>query len=119
MIFLILLGLLSGIVSGMGIGGGTILIPALSILLGLNQQTAQGVNLVYFIPTACIALVTHNKNKSIQKHILWKIVVSGVLGAVIGSFIAIQIQPALLRRMFGFFLLCMGVLELCKKEKNK
>ena len=50
MIFLLfLIGLVSGIISGMGIGGGTILIPALSIFFDYEQHTAQNFNLIYFI----------------------------------------------------------------------
>ena len=56
------IGFFSGIISGMGIGGGTILIPALLFLTEVNQQQAQGVNLIYFIPTAVMALITHRKN---------------------------------------------------------
>ncbi|MDR1913813.1 MAG: TSUP family transporter, partial [Clostridiales bacterium] len=63
----VIIGLLSGIISGMGIGGGTILIPALCILYDTQQQTAQNINLIYFIPTAIIALITHVKQGNIEK----------------------------------------------------
>ena len=63
MILEILTGFLSGIISGMGIGGGTILIPALSLFLNINQHTAQGVNLLFFIPTAIVALFIHKKKR--------------------------------------------------------
>ena len=59
MILLAVVGLLAGIISGMGIGGGTILIPALVMLTDISQQGLQGINLVFFIPTAIIALITH------------------------------------------------------------
>ena len=62
MILLAVVGLLAGIISGMGIGGGTILIPALVMLTDISQQGLQGINLVFFIPTAIIALITHFKN---------------------------------------------------------
>ena len=55
------IGFFSGIISGMGIGGGTILIPALLFLTEVNQQQAQGVNLIYFIPTAVVALIAHRR----------------------------------------------------------
>ena len=58
MIWIIVIGIVSGMISGMGIGGGTILIPALLFLQDMNQQQAQGINLIYFIPTAVIALIT-------------------------------------------------------------
>ena len=61
-------GFFSGIISGMGIGGGTILIPALLFLTDINQHQAQGVNLIYFIPTAVTALIAHQKAGNIS----WK-----------------------------------------------
>ena len=75
-------GFAAGIISGMGIGGGTILIPALSIFLSIDQHTAQGVNLLYFIPTAAVALFVHIKNKSIDYKIAIPIIISGIAGAV-------------------------------------
>jgi hypothetical protein len=61
-----LIGFLSGIVSGMGIGGGAILIPALVIFVNPEQHIAQSVNLLFFIPTALMALVIHIRNKRID-----------------------------------------------------
>lgn len=58
---IIIIGFLSGIISGMGIGGGTLLIPSLVLLIGLSQIQAQGVNLITFIPVAIIAISTHKK----------------------------------------------------------
>ena len=66
MITEILTGLISGTISGMGIGGGTVLIPALTMFLGTNQHIAQGVNLLFFIPTAIIALLVHKKNGNLE-----------------------------------------------------
>ena len=87
MIFLlIIIGFLSGIISGMGIGGGTILIPALSIFFDYEQHTAQNFNLIYFIPTAIIALFTHAKSGNIEKKGLFKIILFGLVGAGAGAF---------------------------------
>ncbi len=111
---LILAGLISGIISGMGIGGGTVLIPALTILMGMDQKSAQAINLVYFIPTAAIALVRHIKNHRIEKNAVFKIVIPGILGAVVGSFIAMSVNSQLLRKCFGGFLGIMGCMEILK-----
>lgn len=116
-IWVIVIGYLSGIISGMGIGGGTILIPALSIFFDYDQHTAQNINLIYFIPTAIIALITHAKNGNIEKRVLWKIVIFGFIGAAAGSFIAINMKPDILRKCFGGFLFLMGLSEIFKKEK--
>lgn len=120
MIWLIVIGLASGVISGMGIGGGTILIPALSILFDYEQKMAQNINLIYFIPTAIIALITHVKNGRVEKKVTWKIIIFGVIGAIIGSMIAINMDSGLLRKLFGWFLLLMGISEVWKgKNSNK
>lgn len=115
----IIIGFFSGIISGMGIGGGAILIPALIMAEKISQQTAQGINLTYFIPTALIALIVHLKNKSI--HVKTAIILgsSGLPGAVLGSVLARAMQSELLRRMFGGFLLIIGIYEIYKGFKAK
>lgn len=118
MLAAILAGAAAGIISGMGIGGGTILIPALTIFLQVGQHEAQGVNLLYFIPTAAVSLWVHIKNKSVNFKAAWQVALSGVLGAVFGSLLASRLQETLLRRMFGVFLLAMGVYEILKKDKK-
>jgi len=119
MIVLTLIGIASGIISGMGIGGGTLLIPALTIFLNYNQHTAQNTNLIYFIPTAIIALITHTRNGNVEKKVLLKIVLFGIIGAVIGAVIAVNMKPALLRKIFGIFLLLMGISEILKKSNKE
>lgn len=116
MILFIIIGYVSGIISGMGIGGGAILIPALSFLCGIEQQQAQSINLLYFLPTAAIALVTHKKKGNIETKHLKKLILFGILGACAGSFIALKTSPAILRKMFGFFLLAMGIYEFIRKD---
>ncbi len=114
----LLIGLLAGVVSGMGIGGGTILIPALLFFSQISQQTAQGVNLLYFIPTAIIALIVHIKNRNVAFRIAWPIMLLGVLGAVGGSLLAIVLDGGILKKLFGGFLLLMGIYEFFKKDKK-
>lgn len=110
----ILSGLISGIISGMGIGGGTILIPALTMFLNISQRTAQGVNLLFFIPTAIIALIIHKKNKNLEFKIALPLLIFGLIGAALGSFLALNIEQALLKRLFGVFLFFMGGYEIYK-----
>ncbi|MCI8621567.1 MAG: TSUP family transporter [Clostridia bacterium] len=64
----VLIGIISGLVSGMGMGGGTILILCLSLFMGIDQHTAQGANLVFFIPTSLVSIATNIKKKIIK----WK-----------------------------------------------
>lgn len=106
-----IIGFLSGIISGMGIGGGAILIPALSLLCGAEQKTAQGINLIYFIPTAVIALIVHIKNKRVDLKAALIIGLCGIVGAIGGSWLAVRLSDELLRKIFGGFLLFVGARE--------
>ena len=115
----ILAGFLSGVISGMGIGGGTILIPALSMFLNINQHTAQGVNLLFFIPTAIVALFIHKKDGNLMFKIALPLIIWGIIGAVAGSLLAIKLNQQILRKTFGIFLFLMGGYEIFKGFKNK
>ena len=117
MIGVLLVGLLAGVISGMGIGGGTLLIPALLYFTDLSQQQAQGVNLLYFLPTAVIALITHVKNGNVAVRTAKPLIWTGLAGAVGGALLAVWMEAELLRRLFGGFLFLMGILEVCKKKK--
>ena len=113
---LFFIGLLSGIISGMGIGGGTILIPSLVFFTELNQKQAQGINLIVFIPVAIIALIIHFKEKNIEIQYTKWLILGGVFGAIVGSLLAMKTNPNALRKYFGIFLLFIGIYELIKKE---
>ncbi len=105
----VLTGLISGIVSGTGMGGGTVLILVLSVFLGVEQHTAQATNLVFFIPTSLSAICVAIKEKLIEWKIGIIIATTGVIGAVIGSIISINMEVNILRKCFGAFL---GVIAL-------
>ena len=107
-LWLILIGLFSGVISGMGLGGGTIMIPALTIFLGIPQTVAQGINLLAFIPTAIVAIIIHSKNGFIQtKNIMW-IIMPGVLFSVVGASITNLIPRNIVRIIFGAFLIAIA-----------
>lgn len=115
---LFLIGLAAGIVSGMGIGGGAVLIPALYIFVQPEQHIAQSVNLLFFIPTAIIALIVHIRNKRIDFELLLPIIIFGLLGAYLGSKMALSLPGEVLKKWFGIFLLFMGLYELVRKSKK-
>ena len=115
----VITGFMSGIISGMGIGGGAVLIPALIMFEGVSQKVAQWINLIYFIPTAIISLFVHIKNKRVDKTTALIIGGAGVPGAVIGSLLANGIKGGLLRRGFGVFLLIIGIYEIYKGFRCK
>jgi hypothetical protein len=114
----VIVGFFSGIVSGMGIGGGAILIPALTIFLDIGQQKAQNINLLYFIPTALIALRVHKKEGNIEKKGLIPLILWAIPAAVLGALIAVKIDANYLRKGFAIFLLAMSFYELTKGYKK-
>lgn len=119
MMWVALVGFCAGIISGMGIGGGTILIPALLFLTDITQQQAQGVNLIYFIPTAITALITHQKKGNLDWKTAKPLAVMGLAGAAAGAFLAVSLESELLRKIFGGFLFLMGLSEIFKKKKGE
>jgi len=119
-----IIGLIAGTVSGLGMGGGTVLILILTLWGGLEQMTAQATNLVFFIPTALVATVLNFKRKNIRKEIVFPVGFFGVIGAMLGAYIATHMEVSLLRKLFGYFLLFVSVNEvysfykMYKKEKS-
>jgi len=113
----ILIGLAAGIISGMGIGGGAILIPALVLFVQPEQHVAQSVNLLFFIPTAIVALAIHIRYKNVDFKTGIPILVFGLAGAILGAKIALSMDGEILRKIFGIFLLGMGLYEVFGKEK--
>lgn len=110
--WLFLIGVLTGILGGMGIGGGTILIPTLIIFMKMNQHSAQSINLISFIPASIVALIIHHKNKNLEKGVIKNLMIPGVIAALIGSLVAVNLNAILLKRIFGVFLLIMGIFEI-------
>lgn len=111
-----LIGLFSGIMGGMGIGGGTLLIPALTFFTDLSQKQSQGINLTIFIPTATISLLFHFKNNNIETKIAIPIIISGLLGAFIGSTLAINLSNQNIKTAFALFLFIMGIFHIFYKK---
>ena len=111
-------GILGGILGGMGMGGGTILIPLLGIFHGVSQHVAQAVNLLSFVPMAVVALVIHFKNKLVNWKIVWIIISSGVATCVAGCFIAKAIDGEILARLFGGFLIILSILQFVEGVKR-
>jgi uncharacterized membrane protein YfcA len=106
----LLIGALAGLLSGLlGIGGATIIVPALVWLLGVNQLTAQGTSLWVIAPTAIVGALIYNKHQSANLPMALLITLGAIVGAIAGASAA-QVLPApLLKRLFGVFLVLMGL----------
>lgn len=99
----ILIGTISGIISGIGMGGGTVLIFLLTFMLGIEQHIAQGANLIFFIPTSIVAIIVNFKNKNIDLKLATIISIFGVLGAIVGANLAIYTNVKDLKKHFRNF----------------
>ena len=121
----LLIGLVSGIVSGTGMGGGTILIFLLTFFMGIDQHVAQATNLIFFIPASIVAIIVNIKNKNLDIKNGTIIAIFGILGAIIGANISLNMPVNILKRCFGIFLSIITINEIYsiikqyKKDKNK
>ena len=112
----ILIGTLCGILSGFGIGGGSLLMVWMTAAAGIAQKTAQGINLLYFLPTAGGALIFHTKNKMICWRAVIPAAVAGCVTAAAAAWVAASMDVEILKKLFGGYLILVGISELCKKS---
>ncbi len=107
----VLSGLAAGVLAGMGMGGGTLLIPLLTLALGVGQQDAQGINMLAFLPGAVLALWIHKKAGRVTLKGCWPMLLFGLLGSALGALAAGWIQTECLKKLFGIFLIILGLLQ--------
>lgn len=112
-------GLLCGVLSGFGIGGGSLLMVWLSAVLSVEQRAAQGINLLYFLPCAICALIFHVKNRQLVPRAIIPAALSGALCAVGGALLAQLVSAELLRKLFGGFLILVAASEIVLKGLKK
>ena len=112
MILNFIIGVATGIISGFGIGGGSLLVLYLTAVNGMPQHTARGINLLYFIGCAPAALIGHIKNKLVEWQVVLWCSLAGVAVAIPTSLLANHFNNDWLRRLFGLLLLYIGIKEL-------
>lgn len=115
----ILMGIIAGVVSGLGMGGGTILILLLSMFLSIEQHIAQSTNVIFFVPTALAAIFIFVKNKKINYKVGVTICIGGILGSILGASFAINMNVGTLKKYFGIFLIIIGIYQMYLLIKNK
>ena len=114
----LLAGTATGVLSGFGVGGGSLLLVWLTAFAGLPQEQAQGINLLYFLPAAGAALPAHAKNGYLEKGVLLPAIAAGLACAGLGAWAATGLDAGLLRRCFGGFLLAVGLRELFRRGET-
>lgn len=114
----IIAGFVSGALGAMGFGGGGVLIIYLTLYKDIPQLTAQGINLIFFIPSAAIALIKHNKNKLIEWKISFLYIGCGIIGVAAGFFLIRFLDEMIIRKIFSLILISVGLKELLIKNKE-
>ena len=121
---LIVISIISGILAGMGIGGGALFVILSTTLLGFDQKYAQAINLIMFISVGISATVSNIKDKKVDFKLVKKILPFLIVGALIGSWIITKIDSNTLKMYFSYFLVVIGIYEIItslkriKKAKN-
>ena len=112
------LHILCGVLSGFGVGGGTLLLVYMTAFAGVDQHLAQGINLLYFLPAGLMALPAHVKNGYIEKPVLLPAIGAGLVCAALAAWAATAMEVGLLRKFFGAFLIVVGLMELFGRTKE-
>ena len=113
------IGTVLGILSGLGTGGGSLLILWLGLVLGMEQPDARAINLLFFIPSALIACLFRWKQGRLDIKKMLPAIIAGSIVSGIFTFLSQDIDTGLLRKLFGGLLLITGVRELLYRPKRK
>ncbi len=114
----IVVGILGGIVGGMGMGGGTLTIPLLTIFLSFKQLQAQGINLIAFLPMSVVALFIHIKNHLVAFKETWLLALIGCVFSVGGALLANHISNDILKKLFAFFLIGLAIWQIVEMNRK-
>ena len=113
----ILMGTLLGTLAGLGVGGGTLLVLWLTLVLNMGHPQARILNLLFFIPCAVICTLIRRKQGAVDIKALLPGIISGCISAALFSFIGRQMDLTILKKLFGGLLLLTGIKELTYKKK--
>ena len=115
----ILTGTILGTLSGLGVGGGTLLVLWLTLVLHMDQQQARIINLLFFIPCAVICTLIRKKQGAVNIKELLPGILAGCISAAVFSLIGRKLDLSILKKLFGILLLLTGVKELLYKPDQR
>lgn len=125
-LFFTLIAVLSGIFAGMGMGGGTFLIPLLTLLMNTKTSIAQCINLLVFVPMAIVTIIIYAKQKLIDFSYAWIISIPACIISALGVLLSVNISGKVIKIIFGSFIAIIGIVQIivllvkfCKKKQNK
>lgn len=114
-LYFVLAGILGGVLAGMGMGGGTLTLPILVLVMGVSQLTAQFANLIAFLPSGTIALGLHIKNGLVKTDNISYLLLPALVACAVASLFVTRIEGDILKKLFGGFLCLVAVGSLAFK----
>lgn len=115
----LLVGVILGFLTGLGIGGGSLLILWLTIAMGMDQATARGINLLFFLPSALIACCFRWKQGMLRIRTVTPAIIAGCVAAAAFSWLGMAVDTSAVKKFFGILLLVTGIRELLYKPETK
>lgn len=113
------IGIVLGFLAGIGVGGGSLLILWLTLVLNIEHAVARNINLLFFIPTAVIASFFRWKQGTLDIKRILPAILGGCISAACFSLLSSRLDITILKKLFGFLLLATGVKELLYRPKPK
>lgn len=115
---ILIVGTVLGFLAGLGIGGGSLLVLWLSFVVGMDPITVRGINLLFFIPSALIAICLRWKQGSICWKKIIPAMIAGCVSALLFSWLGSMFDIALLKKLFGIILILTGIKELFYRPRK-
>lgn len=115
---ILIVGTVLGFLSGLGIGGGSLLVIWLTVVLQTDPAVARGINLLFFVPSAVGACILRAKQNRLKLRPLLPAIIAGCIAAAVFSQVAAAMDVRILKKLFGGVLLAAGIRELLYRERN-
>ncbi len=119
MVLDVIVSFLIAVLSGLGVGSGGLLVIYLTLYAQMPQLRAQGINLVFFLFSAGASMLAHLSRRRLIAPLCILLITAGLPGAMLGASLAALLPAALLRKLFGGFLVTAGLLTLTKRDKSR
>ena len=118
MVICLVVGTVLGFLSGLGVGGGSLLVLWLTLVMGMDPQIARSVNLLFFLPSAFISCCLRRRQGSLDLKQILPAVISGCAAAALCAWISTDLDTSVLRKGFGILLLAAGLRELVYRPRK-
>lgn len=116
--FILIIGCALGFLSGLGVGGGSLLMLWLTLVVNMEHSVARSINLLFFIPSAVIASFFRWKQGALDVKKILPAIIAGCISAAGFAMISRQVDIAIIKKLFGILLLLTGIRELLYRPRK-